>query len=182
MLFASVRYNERNAYLRISESISQLIPPEPCAIVTLCIGTDRVTGDAYGPLVGTFLKGFGCEPLGTLDDPVHAGNLSACLQNIKPDRFVLAIDACLGNLNSVGQINFHRGPITPGAGVGKKLDRVGDIGITMTVNVGGFMENLVLANTRLSLVYAGAQVTALGIYRALSLRGQSYAKQVMGSK
>lgn len=173
MLVSSVRYNERNAFLRVSEKILQLLPVEPRPIVPLCIGTDRVTGDAFGPLVGTFLQGFGLEPVGTLDHPVHAGNLSANFKSLPPEAFVIAIDACLGNLNSVGRINFYRGAISPGAGVGKDLERVGDVGITMTVNVSGFMENLVLANTRLSIVFAGAQVTALGIYRAISLRGHS---------
>ncbi len=180
MLIASIRYDERNAFLRITEIIREFLPEESRPVVPLCIGTDRVTGDCFGPLVGTFLKGFGLNPLGTLDHPVHAGNLKDSMRNLDPGSFVLAIDACLGNLNSVGQLNFYLGPITPGAGVGKKLEKVGDLGITMTVNVGGFMENMVLANTRLSLVYAGAQATALGIYRAMSLRGQVRRPMVSG--
>ncbi len=180
MLIASIRYDERNAFLRITEIILEFLPAEPCPVVPLCIGTDRVTGDAFGPLVGTFLKGFGLDPLGTLDHPVHAGNLRDSMLNLERGSFVLAVDACLGNLNSVGQLNFYRGPITPGAGVGKKLEKVGDLGITMTVNVGGFMETMVLANTRLSVVFAGAQATALGIYRAMSLRGQVRRRTAMG--
>ncbi|MDA8441024.1 MAG: spore protease YyaC [Peptococcaceae bacterium] len=171
MQVTPILYNERNAYLRISEAVLLLLPPQAQQVVTLCIGTDRVTGDAYGPLVGTFLQGFGLKPLGTLEQPVHAGNLTDYVAKLGPESFVLAIDACLGSLNSIGQINFKHGSLVPGAGVGKKLDSVGDASITMTVNVAGFMENLVLANTRLALVYAGAQTTALGIYRALSIRG-----------
>jgi len=181
MKSTSVRYNERNAFLRVSEQILQLLPVLPRKIVPVCIGTDRVTGDSFGPLVGTFLKGFGLEPVGTLDHPVHAGNIKTCLQSLPPDVFVLAIDACLGNLSSVGRINFFQGPISPGAGVGKELERVGDIGITMTVNVGGFMENMVLANTRLSVVFAGAQVTALGIYRAVSIRDNTSQLRTVSS-
>ncbi|HZW83814.1 MAG TPA: spore protease YyaC [Candidatus Deferrimicrobium sp.] len=170
MLVASVTYNDINAYIHLSNLILDILPAEPTPVKILCIGTDRVTGDAFGPLVGTFLKGFGLEPLGTLDQPVHAGNLNKHITDLEPEPFVLAIDACLGNLSSVGNINLYKGPIAPGAGVGKKLKSVGDAGITMTVNVGGFLENMVLANTRLALVYSGAQTTALGIYRALRLR------------
>lgn len=176
MLVNSIKFNERNAFLRISDAVQDLLPLPHRQVVVLCIGTDRVTGDAFGPLVGTFLRGFGLNPLGTLDEPVHAGNLAAQVSTIPKDSFVLAVDASLGKLNSIGKINFYNGAITPGAGVGKSLEHVGNAGITMNVNVGGFMENMVLANTRLSIVYAGAQVVALGIYRALSL-GQAAASK-----
>ncbi|HWJ03474.1 MAG TPA: spore protease YyaC [Verrucomicrobiae bacterium] len=182
MLVKSVQYDQKNAYIVLSELIMQHLPGQPRDVKILCIGTDRVTGDAFSPLVGTFLKGFGLNPLGTLDEPIHAGNLTQCVEEIGEEPYILALDACLGNLHSVGKINLYEGAITPGAGVGKKLDRVGDLGITMTVNVGGFMENMVLANTRLSLVFSGAQVTALAIYRAMSLTGHVTLQQVSCTK
>ena len=40
----------------------------------------------------------------------------------------------------------------PGAGVNKDLPPVGDLYITGVVNVGGFMDYLVLQNTRLYLI------------------------------
>ena len=178
MLVSTLRYDERNAYLRLSDTLMQYLPPKPINITLLCIGTDRVTGDAFGPLVGTFLTGFGLKPMGTLADPVHAGNLASYQEKFAPGQFVVAVDACLGSLRSVGQLNLYDGPITPGAGVGKTLEPVGRVGITMNVNVGGFMENQVLANTRLSLVFSGAQITALAIYRAMSLGGQLTLAQI----
>lgn len=47
-------------------------------IILVCIGTDRSTGDALGPLVGTKLEQVGItnfQVFGTLDEPVHALNL-----------------------------------------------------------------------------------------------------------
>ncbi len=170
MLVASVSYDDKNAQLQLANLLLEILPAEHRPVKVMCIGTDRVTGDSFGPLVGTFLRGFGLDPLGTLEEPVHAKNLSTHIEQVDAKFFVLAIDACLGSLHSIGKINVYRGPITPGSGVGKKLEAVGEAGITMTVNVGGFMENMVLANTRLSLVYSGAQTTALAIYRALQLR------------
>ena len=42
-------------------------------VVFLCIGTDRATGDALGPLVGSYLLKNGLENVyGTVDEPVHA--------------------------------------------------------------------------------------------------------------
>ena len=53
----------------------------------LCIGSDRITGDSLGPLIGhrlTAYRGLGFYVYGTLDDPVHALNLSDRLQNDPP--------------------------------------------------------------------------------------------------
>jgi putative sporulation protein YyaC len=116
-------------------------------IVFLCIGTDRSTGDSLAPHVGTYLKGLGYENVyGTIDDPVHA------LNSLPKNKVVIAIDACLGKLSSVGQVQAIKGSIKAGAGVGKDLPEAGDYGIYGIVNVKGFMEYFVLQNTRLSVV------------------------------
>ena len=52
--------------------------------VILCIGTDRSTGDALGPLIGTHLSRLNLPQLhvyGTLDEPVHATNLDDKISN-----------------------------------------------------------------------------------------------------
>ena len=63
----------------------------------------------------------------------------------------------------------RNGPLRPGLGVRKKLPPVGDLYIAGVVNVGGFMEYMVLQNTRLGLVMKMAQVIASGIVQADSL-------------
>jgi len=73
---------------------------------------------------------------------------------------MIAIDACLGRLESVGAIVMDRGPVKPGTGVNKTLPPVGDLHITGIVNIAGYMEYLVLQNTRLSLVFRMARVIA----------------------
>ncbi|WP_018131418.1 spore protease YyaC [Effusibacillus pohliae] len=140
-------------------------PEQP--IVILCIGTDRSTGDALGPLVGSRLQTIfmheECPVYGTLEHPVHAVNLTETLASIKrlyPDPYLIAVDACLGQLSSVGMICIGEGPLKPGAGVNKNLPEVGDVHITGIVNVGGFMEYFVLQNTRLSVVMKMAECIA----------------------
>lgn len=137
-------------------------------LVIVCIGTDRSTGDSLGPLVGSRLQALlpdaGCPIYGTLDEPVHAVNLNDTLISIRQlyaKPFIIAIDACLGQLGSVGMISVGPGPLKPGAGVNKNLPEVGDIHITGIVNVGGFMEYFVLQNTRLSVVMKMAECIAL---------------------
>ena len=52
--------------------------------VVLCIGTDRATGDALGPLVGSLLSNSQCayRVYGTLQHPVHALNLNDTIKKI----------------------------------------------------------------------------------------------------
>lgn len=141
--------------------------------VLLCIGTDRSTGDCLGPLVGT--KVMSCDNnfykvYGTLDHPVHAGNLKEKLEEIRckhANPFIIAVDACLGQLENVGFVSLGDGSLQPGAGVNKNLPPVGQIHITGIVNVGGFMEFLVLQNTRLNLVMRLADTIANGLVLAI---------------
>lgn len=139
-------------------------------IAVVCIGTDRSTGDALGPLVGHALKNSlpaEVDLYGTLENPVHAVNLTATLNSIEPETFILAIDATLGKSGDVGNITLAHGSLQPGTGVGKKsLPAVGNIHISGCVNVGGFMEYSVLQNTRLWEVWDMAGTISLAITSA----------------
>jgi putative sporulation protein YyaC len=142
-------------------------------VVVVCIGTDRSTGDSLGPLVGSYLQKnsqLACPTYGTVDHPVHAINLEETLNEIYRDfhqPFIVGVDACLGQLSSVGCIQVGYGPVRPGAGVNKQLPPVGDIHVTGIVNVGGFMEYFVLQNTRLSLVMKMAEIISRSLYLSL---------------
>lgn len=144
-------------------------------LIILCIGTDRSTGDSLGPLVGAKLKLMNCMAnipiFGTLDEPVHAVNLQETIKIINddyPKSFIIAVDACLGRSESVGYISIKEGPLQPGTGVNKTLPAVGDLHIVGIVNVGGFMEYMVLQNTRLSLVMKMAETISEGIAKDIS--------------
>ncbi|MFZ5597859.1 MAG: spore protease YyaC [Bacillota bacterium] len=141
--------------------------------VLLCIGTDRSTGDCLGPLIGTKMMEISQDYFhvyGTLEHPVHASNLKEKLEQIQSrfkDPCIIAVDACLGNIENVGHITIGEGSLQPGAGVNKDLPAVGDIHITGIVNVGGFMEYLVLQNTRLNIVMKMADLIACGLARVI---------------
>lgn len=142
-------------------------------VIILCIGTDRSTGDSLGPLVGEMLKKscVHARVFGTLSEPVHAGNLTKVMDEIREKYtkpFIIAVDASLGCSENVGTIKLARGSIKPGAGVNKDLPPVGDFHITGIVNVGGFMEYFVLQNTRLYVVMKMAEIISEGINKGLS--------------
>lgn len=170
-----VPHTDPDAARQLTSSLMLHLGPVPreSRIAVVCIGTDRSTGDALGPIIGSHLakqRGSMFELFGTLDEPVHAMNLESTLQDInnsmaKP--FIIGIDACLGQLSSVGCIQLGPGPVRPGAGVNKELPPVGDIHMTGIVNVGGFMEYFVLQNTRLSLVMRMAELMSDTLVRAI---------------
>ncbi|HEY8463209.1 MAG TPA: spore protease YyaC [Bacillota bacterium] len=153
--------------------LSQLYDPS-CELIILCIGTDRSTGDSLGPLVGSKLISLGLNAnnvYGTLDHPVHAVNLHDIIETIFTKHyspFIIAIDACLGRSESIGYVSIKEGSLQPGTGVNKNLPAIGDLQIVGIVNVGGFMEYMVLQNTRLSLVMKMAEIISDGIYSIIN--------------
>lgn len=168
----SLSHDDPFSSTKISQGLSNLLytlNPQRREVIVLCIGTDRSTGDCLGPLVGTALRQFRLfhwPVYGTLNEPVHAVNLVQSVQTMSCQHhnpFIIAVDACLGKLERVGFINVRPGAIQPGTALKKSLPAVGDIHISGVVNVGGFMEHMVLQNTRLSLVYNMANVVAQGI-------------------
>lgn len=154
-------------------------------LVLMCIGTDRSIGDALGPLTGTLLADQGPWPfrvLGTLDAPVHAGNLSDSIAQVEQEYrlpLVVAVDACLGRSESVGFFSIGKGALRPGAGVNKTLPTVGQLYVTGVVNVGGFMEYFVLQNTRLNLVMRMAKLLAAGVGRGLTLLADGHRERAL---
>ncbi|RDW16783.1 spore protease YyaC [Oceanobacillus chungangensis] len=152
----------------ISGKIISWLPNAAREYVIVCIGTDRSTGDALGPLVGSYFQELRPRHMtvyGTLHDPIHATNLTESIlkiNEIHTNPFIIAVDACLGKNTSIGHIITGTGPLKPGAALNKPLPEVGDIHITGVVNIGGFMEYSILQNTRLSIVVDMAkQITAI---------------------
>jgi putative sporulation protein YyaC len=134
-----------------------------------CVGTDRSTGDALGPLVGTKLKQLGIPVpvVGDLAEPLHAENLTQRLRDEVYTPYVLGVDACLGRFDDIGIICFEHRPLRPGSGVKKNLPEVGNWTLKGVVNAAGFWEYLVLQNTRLHIVMTMADVIANAIHRSI---------------
>ncbi|MGF9977384.1 spore protease YyaC [Viridibacillus arvi] len=169
-----LHYKESGAIWRLSSFLLEHIPFHHENLVFCCIGTDRSTGDSLGPLAGSFLNQYVSFPykiIGTLEKPLHALNLTDTIDNlstheIKP--FVVAIDACLGSQQRIGEIIVHEGPLLPGKAVKKELPPIGDMSIKGIVNIGGFMEHAVLQNTRLHVTYEMSQQISRALFLAWS--------------
>ena len=138
-------------------SSNSVLPP-----VILCIGTDRLIGDSLGPLAGSLLQRAHC-PLpvyGTLEQPVHALNLTDSLTEIRrrhPRSPVIAIDASLGPDSRIGCVTLRPHGLQPGAGVHKRLAPAGDISITGITGPASRQPYLSLQTARLSTVMEMAE-------------------------
>ncbi|MYL50710.1 spore protease YyaC [Halobacillus litoralis] len=161
----------------LSTYLQEWLPPSK-DIVIACIGTDRSTGDSFGPLVGSMLHDHALETFhiyGTLEEPLHALNLKERLAEIRrnhPSPYILAIDACLGKSSSVGSVVLGKGSLNPGSALKKDLPPVGQLHISGMVNVSGFMEHVVLQNTRLHVVMQMAAKVAAAIQLTEAKRKQ----------
>lgn len=144
----------------------------PSPILFLCIGSDRVTGDCLGPLIGYKLSNiqeFLHVPIfGTLQEPVHAINLKDTLHTIKMEYqnpLIIAIDASIGDNSHIGYITLSNRSLRPGLGVEKDLPEVGHITITGIVGDECNFHSSFLHHTPLSLVMSLADCIFYGLSR-----------------
>lgn len=165
-------YSDANGMFILQSRLKDyLISASSRPVILLCIGTDRSTGDSLGPLTGTKLaekRLSGLNVIGTLENPVHAENLASTLEDINKsfnNPFIIALDACLGDLDSIGYITLAEGPLKPGTAVKKVLPEVGNIHLTGIVNINGFIQYMVLQNTRLSIVWQMSDAICNMFYR-----------------
>lgn len=155
-----VYYKSLNAYNEIGMFIKNYFSKNT---IIVCIGTDKCVGDCLGPLVGTFLleKNFPLPVYGTLENPIHALNLDKKLKEINklhPSASIIGIDACLGDIKSIGEIHSRDYSIHPGKGVGKSLP---DVGIASIIGIVDACENPELFTSRsirLNLIFEMAKV------------------------
>lgn len=152
----------------ISEAVADLIPAG-AEVVVLGIGSDRVTGDCVGPLVGHMLAESGVAVYGSLASPVTALNVAesyAILRRRHPEAFVIAVDSALGTDGEVGSVLLLPRGLRPAAAVGKVLPAVGDLGIVGVVSSRRLGADA-LGKVRLALPFTLARRIADGVLRAV---------------
>lgn len=143
-------------------------------LIFLCIGTDRIIGDSFGPLVGykldyLFKNEDNVEIIGNLESKICLHNIEKIMQDIKNTYeipFVISIDAAFSNKINIGEIVVSRNSINVGSGLNKKSIYVGDMSIKGVVSkdLNNPRHNFIsLQNTPLSLIMNMADSVAQGI-------------------
>lgn len=150
--------------------------------IFLCVGSDKITGDAFGPIVGDnlekLLKKFynNIKVIGTLEKPVSGINLEEQVNKIYQsykNPCIIAIDAALSKKEDIGKIIVTNTKMKFAKGVGKKNIEVGDISIKGIVakdyKIPKYNFNE-LQNTSLNIVMKLAKTTSDGIYNVIKYR------------
>lgn len=149
-------------------------------LIFLCIGTDRITGDSFGPLVGYKLKRIfenynNIEVIGTLENTISMQNILYILDRIYKtyeDPFLIAIDAALSNKKDIGRIIVSKNKMNIGSSYKRKNIFVGDVSIKGIVSKD--LRNpkynfKMLQNTHLNLIMNMADIVALGISNVINV-------------
>ena len=149
-------------------------------VVFICIGTDRMTGDSFGPLVGTKieekLKEYNISNVnvyGTLNKNVCYTNINETLNIVKnrhPNSCIIAIDSALGEKEDIGSIIIKKDQMHIGKGLNKKRIEIGDISIKAVVAKNSKLPNhnfYLLQNVSLNEVMKLSNIVAKGIVDAI---------------
>lgn len=173
MTFKEELYNNfvQDFSIVLREKIRDL---EISKLIFLCIGTDRVIGDSFGPLIGYKLEYLfkdeeNIKVIGTLDNIICVHNISkiiSYINNTYKDSFIIAIDAALSNTNNIGRIVVSKNSLNIGSSFNKNNIYVGDMSIKGVVsrNLSNPKYNFkLLQNTPLNLIMNMADSVVKGI-------------------
>lgn len=141
-------------------------------VTFLCIGTDRSTGDALGPLTGSRLLEYGfSHVIGTLPSPCDADNLVARVAEIPSGHIVVAVDACLGSPVALENFFVSNEPLQPAQSVGVSLPAVGHYSVAAIVDIHGPKPYRTLQTTPLHRVMVMAEQIATAAAQGFGLLG-----------
>ena len=149
-------------------------------LIFLCIGTNRIIGDSFGPLVGYKLKKMfqrneNIEVIGDLENTVNLANVKRIIENIYSTYetpFVIAIDSAVSNRIEIGNIIVSNSKMNvAGSYINKKI-YVGDIsikGVTSKDLKYAKYNFKLLQNVPLNLIMNMSETVAEGIYDVINV-------------
>lgn len=149
-------------------------------LVFLCIGTDRITGDCFGPIVGDKLKrksdkiNLKLNVYGTLEETISSSNLYLKLNEINlkyKNPTIVAIDSALSTEENIGKLVVCNNFLETAKGIEKKGAKLGNISIMAIVGKKEktLYENMdILQNTPLNIVMNLANIVSEGIIEVLN--------------
>lgn len=102
-------------------------------IVLFNIGSSKVNGDCFGPMLGSILKKSHLKNitvLGSLNSSINALNIEQYYEKISDNDFIICTDACIKkDKNNKKIYSIFNQPIKPGKALDKDLGSVGDVSI-----------------------------------------------------
>lgn len=105
------------------------------SIVFICIGSNKVTGDCLGPLVGSYLKSmYKATVYGDMENPINYQNAEKIMKKVEnnnSESLKVVIDSALGK--NIGDVIIDDGKVEIGKGLNKNKNIYGDISIKVVV-------------------------------------------------
>ena len=154
-------------------------------IIFVCIGTDRITGDCFGPIVGSILlnkkikyKIPNVQILGCLEENVNFSKIEEKVipQILKYEKpLVISIDAALSEQCNIGKIYIKNEGMELGKSLNKHMELFGDISIKAVVgkNMKSNKENFtILQNISLNEVIRLSNLVANGIIEVMNKKNK----------
>jgi putative sporulation protein YyaC len=136
-------YKKEKRYKEFVSDFKAKIQIKDKKILFLCIGTNKVIGDSFGPLVGSKLSKLlkdnkNVEVIGNMEEPIHNKNICNVLkfiENKRKDSFIVVIDSAISKFDIIGNIFITNGGVKLEVGSNKNFIMIGDIGIKACVEV-----------------------------------------------
>lgn len=180
-----IKYNKficdfYNQFSKINDNYSDL--------VFLCIGTDRMTGDCFGPLVGNRIKKaikkdkMNYVVYGDLEKPLIYSSVDKKLKEINENYekpCIIAIDAALSKESNIGKILVKSDGIKLGKAINKEKNKIGNISIKAIIgkNYKRIDKNMeLLQNTSLNFVMNLVDIVSEGILEIIEKECDNCAK------
>lgn len=148
-------------------------------IIFLCVGTDRITGDCFGPIVGTklinLLENYNYSNVnvyGSLENNLSYENINNIMKKIDDTKksCLIVIDAALSKKENIGKIFISNQKTILGKGLNKDKIQIGDISIKAVVAKDYKIPQYnfkVLQNISLNGVITLADIVARGIWKVI---------------
>ena len=154
-----------------------IIEKQSTEFVFLCVGTDKIIGDSFGPLVGSklieLLEKYNFSNInvyGSLENNLNYESINKVVKNINEKSTIIVIDAALSKKENIGQIFVSNKKTVLGKGLDKNKIQIGDISIKSVVAKDYKMPKYnfnALQNISLSVVMTLANIVAEGIYEVI---------------
>lgn len=112
----------------------------------ICIGTNKLISDSFGPRVGNKLTLFFSQfpqikVYGTMKNPIHLANATYILKNIKEQGKIIIIDSAIGKKENMGKTYVSSGGVEIGKAFNKSIYIPANINIKTVIGTKEFIPN-----------------------------------------
>ena len=112
----------------------------------VCIGTNRIISDSFGPRVGkklkqVFYKNENINVYGTMENPIHLKNVEYFLKKIENKNQIILIDSAIGRKEDIGNTYVNRGGMEIGKAFNHSIYIPANINIKTVIGAKEYMQN-----------------------------------------